>query len=105
MEKPAAPRRVHRAFRKETAPAPKKRAPRNAPTGNPMKRRSKKSEGMMKKLRSLKSASVKSTVEKEREKSAAASRRGWISGSAGVAGVLLACGLFPDLVGFMGRLS
>jgi hypothetical protein len=72
-----------------------------------MKRRSKKSEGMMKKLRSLKSASVKSTVEKEREKSAAARRRGGISGSAGLDGELLACALSPDLadlVRFMGPL-
>src|SRR6059036_2753323 len=73
VEKAAAARRIQSVLRNATAPAPKRRAPRKAPTGKPMKRRSKKRDGMMKKLRSLKSARVKRPVEKERRKRQSAS--------------------------------
>src|ERR1041385_508877 len=81
MEKKAEPMSTWRARRKDAGPAAKNLAPRKAPTGKPMKRRSKKSEGMMKKLRSLNRARVKSTVEKERLKRQAPSASGEGSGA------------------------
>ena len=57
---------AHRLRRSEPRPAGSHRAATNAPKGKPMKRRSKKSDGMMKKLSSLKIDSVNSAVANDR---------------------------------------
>jgi hypothetical protein len=100
VERTAVPRRTQSVFRNEAAEVPKKRAPSEAPIGNPMERRSKKSEGMMKKLRSLKRARVKSTVEKERQKRQTASAPGDASrsGSRAAGGLPLS---LPRVLDFM----
>src|SRR3954449_7987621 len=57
----------------EPRPGGSQRAATNAPSGNPTKSRSKKSDGMMKKLSSLKIESVNSAEANDRPKSPAAS--------------------------------
>ena len=59
-------------LRKDLMVTEKKKAPNNAPTGNPINNRSKNKEGMIKKLRSLKTTKVNSTVENDNKSSAKA---------------------------------
>jgi hypothetical protein len=76
MLKAIAAWRIHSVRWKLDREAEKNRTPKKAPIGKPMKRRSKNREGMIKKLRSFQTESVKRTVAKERRNMAVPTRQG-----------------------------